>query len=413
MTWNNFQSLGIKYSWSETEGLLIWTNKDIPPPIQSSPIVQDLTNKRNLGSYTASLTTDTISINNTTINNSTEPYPFLTYHDVTYMPLTWRFVHDLLHLDIKYSDANGLSLIGGQNIMYTIIGDDDSALYLNTAQYSDPAKAILRMDKSNYQLSWESQSDTDNLIQANANHPFGGKPIQLQRVGRDLLFNNIKLYSLTDEDVMEMGSWGAPVQTFTKFDAGDQGVIISINLTLQVAAIGPNYGRTFNFLIRNGLATELEFFHQKIDRVIPNPDGSVWIASDILPSRYGFMAGSARLGLLDQEGHVRMINDQLHESDVITLGISNPALPNPADKDGSLYIILNGISQQDFKEQGTAGLYMLNTNLQTERLSDHLFGQYYLDNQRHIFIKHPNNTIENYVTGEVRTWFDYELAQMK
>jgi hypothetical protein len=184
-------------------------------------------------------------------------------------------------------------------------------------------------------------------------------------------------------------------------------------LTLPIAAIGPNYGTTYTFLIQNGNVTRLEDFNQKLDRVIPNLDGTVWIASAKLPSRNGFISGSARVGLLDQEGTLHMVNERLHELDVNTLGITNLSLSNPASTDGSLYIVLNGISNKDYAVQDTAGLYTLNTKLETKRLSDYVFGDYYLDKNRNIFIKHRNNTIENLTTGEMRTWFDYDLAKMK
>ncbi|WP_274320734.1 hypothetical protein [Paenibacillus qinlingensis] len=415
MTWNNFQTLGIEYNWSESDGLQIWSNRNFPPPIHQTPLEQDLTTKSNASSYFVQVSDVPITINQIEINNKTEPYPFLTYQDVTYMPLTWRFIHDLLQIDIQWSDEEGLSLVGGQNAIYAIIGDDDSSLYFYSLLSADPAKSMLKMDKSNYQIEWKDNKEQDQFIKglSASPHSLAGQPIELVRKDRDLYYGNVKVYTLTDSDVWESGAWGAPVHTYTAFPAGDQRIILSINLTLPIAAIGPNYGTTYTFLIQKGTVTRLLDFNQKIDRVIPNPDGTVWIASDKLPSRKDFIPGSARVGLLKQDGTVQMVNEKLHELDVLALGITNLSLPNPAASDGSLYIVLRGISNKDYAVQDTAGLYTLNTKLETKRLSDYVFGDYYLDKNRNVFIKHRNNTIENLSTGEMRTWFDYELAAMK
>ncbi|KRE59695.1 hypothetical protein [Paenibacillus sp. Soil750] len=415
MTWNNFQTLGIEYNWSESDGLQIWSNRNFPPPIRQTPLEQDLTTKSHANSYFVQVSDVPITMNQVEINNKTEPYPFLTYQDVTYMPLTWRFVHDLLQIDIQWSDDEGLSLVGGQNAIYSIIGDDDRSLYFYSLLSADRTKSMLKMDKSNYQIEWKNNEEQDQFIKSlsTSPHPFAGKPVELVRKDRDLFYGNVKVHTLTDSDVWESAAWGAPVHTYTAFPVGDQRVILSINLTLPIAAIGPNYGTTYTFLIQNGNVTRLEDFNQKLDRVIPNPDGTVWIASAKLPSRNGFISGSARVGLLDQEGTLHMVNERLHELDVNTLGITNLSLSNPASTDGSLYIVLNGISNKDYAVQDTAGLYTLNTKLETKRLSDYVFGDYYLDKNRNIFIKHRNNTIENLTTGEMRTWFDYDLAKMK
>lgn len=413
LTWNNLQTLGIEFDWSEENGLLIWPNRNFPPAIHDTPPEQDLTSKRNSAAYAVQLSNEPITINNTIINNRTEPYPFLTYQDVTYMPLTWRFVHDLLHLDIRWSETQGLALIGGQSIIGPLIGDDDRSLYFYS-MLPNPDKSLIKMEKDSYRIEWKNREEQEKMVRtlSASAHPYGGKPAEVQRKDRDLYYGDVKIYTLTDSDVWESNTWGAPVHSYTEFKAGDQGVIISINIRLQIAAIGPNYGSTYTVLVRDGKATMLQDFNQKLDRVIPNPDGTVWIASARLPGRNGYIIGSARLGLLDQNGHIEIVNDKMNESDVLALGLTNPSLSNPAAEDGSLYMVLLGHSKGDFSEKDSAGLYTLDTKLQVKRLSEQLAGEYYLDKNRNIYIQHANNTIENGSTGELRTWFDYELAAM-
>jgi hypothetical protein len=97
---------------------------------------------------------------------------------------------------------------------------------------------------------------------------------------------------------------------------------------------------------------------------------------------------------------------------VLALGLTNPLLPNPADGDGSLYVVLFGHKKNDYTVQDTAGLYVLNTKLELTRLAVYDGGEYYLDKQRNIFIQKRNNTIVN-GDGEYRSWYDYDLAKMK
>ncbi|MCZ8519638.1 hypothetical protein [Paenibacillus caseinilyticus] len=416
LTWNHLQALGLESEWSDDEGLKIWTNQNFPPPIHESPVEQDVSGKRN-GSvdYAAKAAGWPIRLNQTAIDNAVEPYPFITFRDVTYMPLTWRNVHDLLQIDIRWSEADGLHLIGGQHIISSLIGDDDRSLYFYSMLSADPAKSMLKIDKTFNHVEWMGQKALKEMTgkAAAPSSPYAGKPAEVQRKGRDLYYGGMNVYTLTDADVWESADWGAPVHTYTEFRAGEGAAILSVNIRLPLPVIGPNYGSTYTFLIRGGQVTELKDFNQKIDRVIPNPDGTVWIASARLPSRSGYIGGSARVALLDREGKLHLVNELLDEADVMALGLNNSGLANPAGPDGSLYVVLLGRSKDDFTVKDSDGLYELKTSLQTVRLSKQVSGEYYLDKNRSIFVQQANNTLVNELTGASKTWFDHELAQLK
>lgn len=415
MTWNNLQALNMEYEWSDESGLTIWPNRNYPPPIHTSPVEQDLSNERNKSSYTAHLADFAIHISGTEIDNSEEPFPFLTFRDITYVPLTWRFAHEMLQLDLGWNEQNGLGVIGGQNVMQAIIGDDDEAFYFYSLLGADPAKAMVKIDKLTHKVELQNRKALDaftSSLTASA-HPMGGKPVQLTRKDRDLYYGDLKVYTLTDSDVWESNDWGPPVHTYTQFEAANHTVILSINLRIPIAAIGPNYGTTYTFLIRDSKVTQLTDFNQKPDRVIPNPDGTTWIASNMLPSRNGMMAGSARLALLDRDGAVHYVNKQLGELDVQALGLTNPSLANPAVEDGSLYVVLNGRNLNDYTPNEQGGFYIINTNLETKRMSGLAEGTYYMDKTRKVFIQRANNTIIDQATDEVWHWYDADLAQLR
>ncbi len=414
LTWNNLQALGLWYGWSEEEGLQVYPNR---PPVSETPPAQDLMEETNLNRvYTAQVAQGPIRIGAASIDNLNEPYPFLMFRDVTYMPLTWHFVHDLLQLDIHWNEGEGLHVIGGQRVLGSVLGEDDEALYFESMYYAEPQKRMLRMDKTDFGLQWKSEKEEEALRTdlLSKDVPYAGKPAKLLRKDRDLYYGDVKIYTLTDGDLQESDTWGAPVHTYKEYSAGEDTVIITVNLRISIAATMPMYGTTYTFLVRGGQVTKFEEFqNQRIGRVIPNPDGTVWIASDRLPIRSSFIPGSARLGLLDLEGKVHMVNEHIGKSDVLTLGLNNPMLDNPADQNGSLYMAVYGEFDSNTRKQTVEGVYSINTKLETTLISDQTQGDFYLDRNRNIFVLHGNNTVENLNTGETRTWFDYDLIGMK
>lgn len=417
LTWNNLQALGLRYGWSEEEGLWVQPNLDYPPPVVETPPAQDQMEGTNADRvYTAQLAQGPIRIGAASIDNSTEPYPFLMFRDVTYMPLTWHFVHDLLQMDIRWSEEEGLHVIGGQHVLGPLIGEDGEALYFQSMYYSDPQKRMVRMDKTDFGLEWKSDKELEALItdMSSKEVPYAGKPAKLVRKDRELYYGDVKIYTFTDNDLQELVTWGAPVHTYTEYAAGEDAVIITVNLRISIAVIGPNYGTTYTFLVRRGQATMLEEFkNQRLGRVIPNPDGTVWIASDRLPSRSSYISGSARLALLDTDGKVHMVSEKLGKADVLTLGLNNPMLDNPADQNGSLHIVIYGEYDSNNRKQTVEGVYTINTKLETTLISSQTQGDFYLDRNRTLFVHHGNNTVENLDTEETRTWFDYDLIGMK
>jgi hypothetical protein len=414
LTWNNLQALGLWYGWSEEEGLQVYPNR---LPVSETPPVQDLMEAANSGRiYTAQVAQEPIRIGDASIDNSTEPYPFLMFRDVTYMPLTWHFIHDLLQMDIRWSEVEGLHQIGGQHVLGPVIGEDNEALYFESMYFSDPQKNMIRMDKMDFGLQWKSDKEMEILRTElfARDVPYAGKPAKLVRKDRELYYGDVKLYNLTDGDLQELDTWGAPVHTYKEYAAGEDTVIITVNLRISIAVIGPNYGTTYTFLVRRGQVTKLEEFqNQQLGRVIPNPDGTVWIASDRLPSRSSYMPGSARLCLLDTDGKIHMVNELIGRSDVLTLGLNNPMLDNPADQNGSLHMAVYGDYDPNIRKQTVEGVYSINTKLETTLISDQTQGDFYLDGTRTLFVQHGNNTVENLSKGETRTWFDYDLIGMK
>ncbi|MDR6884050.1 hypothetical protein [Bacillus sp. 3255] len=286
-------------------------------------------------------------------------------------------------------------------------------MYFYSLLGADDEKAMVKIDKSTHQAELQNrkalEAFTNRLI--DSKHPMGGKPVELTRKGRDLYDGNLKIYTLTDSDVWEAADWGPPVHSYTRFEAANNAYILSINLRLPIPVIGPNYGTTYNFLVRDGKVTQLADLSQRLDRVIPNPDGTTWIASALLPGRNGMISGTARLALLDREGNVHDVNDLLGELDVQVLGLTNPMLTDPSVGEGKLYVVMNGINSKDFSPNEQSGLYTMTTEIKMERVSELAEGLYYMDKAHKIYIIRANNTIVDQAKDEVWRWFDADLDQ--
>ncbi|WP_405449372.1 DUF5050 domain-containing protein [Paenibacillus sp. HJGM_3] len=128
MTWYDARLLGLTASWSPEGGL----------NIQQSPVTSvykpNLTERRNTGAYTAVVPATAVTVNGITIDNSKEEYPLLSFRDVTYFPLTWRFAHDAFGWDYRWDTAEGLRITSQNQHLQTVglpayAGENDVALF--------------------------------------------------------------------------------------------------------------------------------------------------------------------------------------------------------------------------------------------------------------------------------------------
>lgn len=114
MTWYDSRLLGLEAIWSQEEGLNIWQS-----PVTSSyfPTTSEYPNAT---SYMADIPATAITINHKTIDNTKEEYPLLSFRDVTYFPLTWRFAHDEFGWEYAWSDPGGLSITSHNPQLQTV-----------------------------------------------------------------------------------------------------------------------------------------------------------------------------------------------------------------------------------------------------------------------------------------------------
>lgn len=84
MTWDYTRSLGLPYTWDESDGLRI-TGRGERYQLRPAADTQGSNNKT---TYTAMSVTYPVFVNDKPIDNGSEEYPLLSFRDITYFPMT-------------------------------------------------------------------------------------------------------------------------------------------------------------------------------------------------------------------------------------------------------------------------------------------------------------------------------------
>jgi len=102
MTYYDSRFLNLETRWETKKGLMV---------LKNSELGEYITETTKIGHPTMIYPTIAefdIYVNNKKINNQSETYPLLTYKDITYFPMTWRFGVDEFKWEYKFTNENGL-----------------------------------------------------------------------------------------------------------------------------------------------------------------------------------------------------------------------------------------------------------------------------------------------------------------
>lgn len=433
LTWDNTQELGIQIAFDSENGLVIRQGGGFHSGgwygLKLKKFEQDLSASNSLSrSYTASMPGFSIIITDNYIDNWDEAFPLLVFQDVTYMPLTWTYVHEWLQLDILWDSVNGLNIIGNQEqILDRIYYDDKDYLYFYPNLVTSKSQGSIRVKKNlEEKPMWMTLEETEQLNSAiqKSLDPYAGQSALLDKREDGLYYQGMKL--LTKEEIT-VDSTAAGNPFLSGLSAKLYKLTEHMSLLAVSKVIGIGAGQSMSddhlYLIRDGKAKDIASFQQIPDRVIPNDDGSFWIISNGKAFMHGHIAGGTRkLALVDAQGNIRLANDVLNESDIIVQGLNNPGLMQLTDKDGRLMILRFG-STVDFQEQDTLGFYLLDTSFQVEKqevyneLAKDANEQYrlteiYMGIDRDLYLRNRiSNTLINYTKNIRGMWYDYEMLE--
>jgi hypothetical protein len=114
MTWFDSRLLGLETEWTPEAGLSIAKGN------VTASYAPYKTERKQASRFQAEVLDSKITINGNTIDNATEEYPLLSYRNVVYFPLTWRFAHDEFGWDYQWDPARGLSIASSNPQVETI-----------------------------------------------------------------------------------------------------------------------------------------------------------------------------------------------------------------------------------------------------------------------------------------------------
>ncbi len=444
LNWDLIQELELDVDWSEEEGLKVYKTCCISrhwkyPALEKSKFTQNPTTTNSLTrTYSAKVTSYPIQLWGQQIDNGQEPYPFLEFRSVTYMPLTWQFAHMALMMDLQWSSEEGLAIWSGQDaVMRQIVYDDAEALYVDADRGEGGMSGMLKVDKA-FQAHPEwldpPQADAirDKAKQAAEKQVSEGKSVVIQRDGDQLSYEGLPLGQVHEDDKINLGGTELQIQG-TLYDIDNRRKLLAVYSYFPLPVMGPApHSRYQLFAIIGGSVRKVSNYPYMPQRVLKNDDGTVWIARDLMPFRNVYYGGSGLLALMDPEGNIRLANEVLNEQDIIPVGLGSPTR-NAADRDGRMIVRLFGRPYKDGKsvvygargpgltpvepfDAEKDGFYEVTPDLKLKRLAkapdqqDNL--TLYLDSQGDIYTIHRySNTLTNWTWNRYKTWTDLELLK--
>jgi hypothetical protein len=197
MTQDYAKVLGLKVRWTANTGLSVNSN------FMQGKVRVSQRSTNNRQSYIATIVSAPVTVNGKPIRNASEAYPLLSFRDVTYFPLTWRFTHDEFGWETTWSLKDGLRVVTRPAVyMYRLIYDDSEALYAETAIH-DIYKIAKSLDRKPQLLSNEASEMIKSNIQERAQTDswplLAGSKSEVVRMGDSLIFQGIPVLSLSED----------------------------------------------------------------------------------------------------------------------------------------------------------------------------------------------------------------------
>ncbi|MBQ8391141.1 MAG: hypothetical protein IJX50_01180 [Clostridia bacterium] len=124
MTYFDSRHLGLITDWDGESNTLTISKRNI-----NSILTAYKSENKNTTKNDVSICNFNIIVNRKDIDNKTEPYPLLTFRDVTYFPLTWRFAVDEFGWEYSFDSESGLNINSSNHKVKML---DLSALEMNS-----------------------------------------------------------------------------------------------------------------------------------------------------------------------------------------------------------------------------------------------------------------------------------------
>jgi hypothetical protein len=415
MTWNVGQGLGLTIDWSSEQGLRIASGRG-----DKSTLKMESNGHYTKGSnYSANIVHFPVTVNGQPVINEEEPYPLLSFQDITYFPMTWRFAVDMFGWKTDWDDNHGFAITTWQRPYFQeIMYDDDNYLYL---PYFNGG-AMLRVSKDlSGTPEWLTAEgiktlDMAHAHQSDANHTNNASysPDELERKGNSLYYKEIELVSLQpilDADASyyadqpryrEEGTnaSGNPILSYSAsivpYGNGNTFVSVLIYHMLHIPAPYTPH-ETHSFIVNNGKVTSLSTFPETLYGATATDTGS-WIwsyAPEVRSVRYNGAKGIALH--LNQDGSSMSVNDLINAQCVQVLKVTGNDLIVKA------YHLYGPPTDEE-----SSGFFRVHPDGSFEKLADFVGRNAYVARDGNIYVSGAN-TIFNVSKGTNKMWWDYEF----
>ncbi len=231
MTYFDSRHLGLVTEWDEKTNTLTISKKNI-----NSVLTAYKSENKNVKNNNVNICNFNIIVNGKAIDNKSEPYPLLTFRDVTYFPLTWRFAADEFLWEYSFDGENGLNINSANHKVKML---DLSALEMNSYYdgFTCDGEYYYHHNSSNGNIYRTPVNDLDN--QEVIHHIGSGQPAGLS-------FSDGKVYLSYYSGGATMGTSHRYIinkdKTLTKLESPKVGIV--------------TYYRAYG----DGVTAELSFF---------------------------------------------------------------------------------------------------------------------------------------------------------
>ncbi len=156
MTWDFAKSMGLSTEWTQESGLKI-NKTGSGEVVKLSPTANnDLTK-----SYKANVSASKIEVEGKSINNASEEFPILTFRDITYFPMTWRFMVEEFGAVYSWNAETGLNITSSAEINTEIVVEEEIVVdeteairevYIDVTLLSDENRPVVTIEMEDGQL---------------------------------------------------------------------------------------------------------------------------------------------------------------------------------------------------------------------------------------------------------------------
>ena len=109
LTFNLCRALGLESTYDAVYGLKIVPSASIPLERLQQDLLPQEAEDQVLGDPAPSTrVVRAVYLAGQEIDNSKQEYPLILFRDITYLPLTWNFIHDILHIDYVFDNHQKL-----------------------------------------------------------------------------------------------------------------------------------------------------------------------------------------------------------------------------------------------------------------------------------------------------------------